>query len=243
VSLLKPFIAEFVGTFALVFVGLAALLASIPPVGPLPGGNGGTWTVALAQGLAIAFATACFAGVSGAHLNPAVTVGELAAKRISYLEAAAYVVAQLAAATFAAALCRLVYPYDALEQCALGTPLPSRWVEGTTSPLGTLGTLLLVETVLTFLFVLAWLHGTERRGGSRRRDSALVVGATWAFCVLAAAPISGAGLNPARAFGPAFVWGDWSWHWVYWIAPLLGALGATALWRYYLEERDDELRK
>ena len=237
-TLLKPFVAEFMGTFALVFAGLAALLATLPPIGPnLTAGGTAVLSVALAQGLAMAFAVACFGGISGAQLNPAITLGELAAKRISYRDAAAYIVAQLAAATLAAAVCRLIYPHDAIALCSLGTPLPSRWVEGTTSPLGVSGTLLVVEIVLSMLFVLAWQWARDEQGDGPRSASAIVVGATWAFCILAAQPVTGGGLNPARSFGSAIVWGDWSWHWVYWMAPVLGALSATALWRNYLAPR------
>lgn len=237
--LLKPFIAEFTGTFALVLAALAAWLATLPPLGPpLAGGATSYLFIAVAQGLAMVLAVTCFAGVSGAHLNPAITLGQLATKRIEYLQAAAYIVAQLAGATLAAAICRLIYPHDTIALCSLGTPLPSRWVEGTTSPLGVSGTLLVVETVAAFFFALAWLKASDRSDDADG-NRAYLIGAAWAACVLMVLPISGAGLNPARAFGPAVVWGDWSWQWVYWISPVLGALAAVALWRYYLGPRAD----
>lgn len=236
-SLLKTFVAEFVGTFVLVLIGLAALLATLPPLSPpLAAGAASFLMIAIGQGLAMVLAYACFQDISGAHLNPALTLVHLATRQISPRDAAAYVVAQVAGATLAAALCGLIYPHDTIALCSLGTPLPSRWVEGTTSPLGVGGTLLLMETLATFVFSLAWLRA-QRPDNRGEIGGACLIGAAWAACILLAMPVSGAGLNPARAFGPALIWGDWSWQWLYWIAPLLGAAAAMALWRFYLSAR------
>src|SRR3989442_3599669 len=140
-KMLRPCLAEFLGTFYLCFAGIGAILCNAPAVGGLSGLLG----IALAHGLALSIAVNIFGGVSGAHVNPAVTSGLLVTGRIAPRLAVAYVIAQLLGATAAAAVCRAVFPADAVAAANLGIPLPAPWA--------TTGVVLLVEFVLTYLLM------------------------------------------------------------------------------------------
>src|SRR5436190_23731513 len=106
----RPCLAEFLGTFYLCFAGIGAILSNTPAVG----GTSGLLGIALAHGLALSIAVNVFGGESGAHFNPAVTSGLLVARRITPGLAVAYVIAQLAGATTAAGICRVIFPAEAV---------------------------------------------------------------------------------------------------------------------------------
>jgi aquaporin Z len=219
-------LAEFLGTFFLCFAGIAAILGNTPAVGSGIGLLG----VALAHGLALSVAVAAFGGVSGAHLNPAVTVAALATGRITLPGAVAYVVVQLAGATAAALICRAVFPAEAVAQANLGIPLPAAWA--------TTGTVLIVEFVLTFLLVTAILGGAIDTRAPTLKIGAFAIGLTVTFDILAGGPVTGASMNPARSFGPALVQAFWQWHWAYWVAPIAGAVAGAVLYdRLILDRR------
>src|SRR5436309_2455279 len=121
----KQLLAEAIGTFFLCFAGIGAIVAQWKPLDTGVGLVG----VALAHGLALSIAVSIFAGISGAHFNPAVTVGFLVTRRITPPLAALYIIFQLVGATLAAAACNLMYSADAVNAHALGIPLPGTWVE------------------------------------------------------------------------------------------------------------------
>lgn len=223
-NILKPCLAEFLGTFFLCFAGIAAILCNTPTVGA----GGGLVAIALAHGLALSAAVNNFGGISGAHLNPAVTGAMLVTRRIEPPLAGFYVVAQLAGATLAAALCRGIFPPAAVREAFLGIPLPAPWVS--------IGTLLLVEFILTFLLVISVFGTAVEERGSGVKIGAFGIGLTVTFDILAGGPITGASMNPARSFGPALVLGVWDWHIYYWIAPLAGAIAAALLYHHVLLE-------
>src|SRR3989441_4928133 len=140
-KMLRPCLAEFLGTFYLCFAGIAAILSNQPTVG----GPSGLLGIALAHGLALSIAVNVFGGESGAHFNPAVTSGFLVTGRIAPPLAAAYVVAQLLGATTAAGFCRVLFPADAVAAAKLGLPLPAAWA--------TVGVVLTAEFIMTFLLM------------------------------------------------------------------------------------------
>jgi MIP family channel proteins len=220
----KVLMAEALGTFYLCFAGIAAILATTPAVG----GGGGLVAIALAHGLALSIAVHIFGGISGAHVNPAVTVAMLATGRIRPALAGLYIVAQLAGATVAALVCKAVFPPDAVNAAMLGIPLPAPWV----SPV----TLITVEAVLTFLLVTAVFGTAVDDRGKTVKIGGFGIGLTVAFDILAGGPVTGASMNPARSFGPALVAGHWAWHWAYWVAPILGAVAAALLYHHFLLE-------
>ena len=214
--------AETLGTFYLCFAGIAAILCTTPAVG----GGGGLVAIALAHGLALTIAVQNFGGISGAHFNPAVTIGMLATGRIRLPLAGLYIVAQLLGATIAAALCKAVFPAEAVNAALLGIPLPAAWASTTT--------VMVVEFVLTFLLITAIFGAAVDDRGKTVKIGAFGIGLTVAFEILAAGPVTGASMNPARSFGPALVAGHWEWHWVYWVAPILGGVVGALVYHHFL---------
>src|SRR4029450_11970195 len=140
-TMFRPCLAEFLGTFYLCFAGVAAILSNTPAVG----GMSGLLGIALAHGLALSIAVNAFGGISGAHFNPAVTAGFLVTGRIAPDRAGAYVVSQLLGATVAAGVCRMIFPEAAVTATTLGLPLPAAWA--------TTRVVLIGEFVMTFLLM------------------------------------------------------------------------------------------
>jgi aquaporin Z len=225
---LKQLLAEAIGTFFLCFAGIGAILSTQPPINS----GAGLVGVALAHGLALSIAVSIFAGISGGHHNPAVTIGFLSTGRIAAPLAALYIVAQLIGATVAAAACNAIFPAEAVASARLGIPLPSgEWV---TPPI-----LLLTEFILTFLLMTA-IFGTAVDGRAvSMKLGGFAVGLTVAFDILAGGPVTGASMNPARSFGPALVHRDFDLHWYYWAAPVAGAVAAALLYHYVLLETEE----
>jgi MIP family channel proteins len=215
-------LAECLGTFFLCFAGIAAILSATPAIG----GGGGLVAIALAHGLALSIAVHTFGGISGAHFNPAVTIAMLATGRIAAGLSGVYIAAQLAGATVAAALCSTFFPAAAVDEAMLGIPLPAAWA---TTP-----TVIGVEVVLTFLLITAIFGTAVDERGKTVKIGGFAIGLTVAFDILAAGPVTGASMNPARSFGPALIAGHWQWHWAYWVAPVLGAVAGALVYHHLL---------
>jgi aquaporin TIP len=199
--------AEFVGTFALVFVGVGAIAVGADLVG-----------VALAHGLVIAVMASAVGHISGGHFNPAVTFGFIVTRRMAPTLAAAYVVAQLLAGVLGALAARALYP-DRLDLDA-GVPLPGDGV-GAGAAMG-------IEAILTFFLVWVVFATAADPRGAFKSIAGLAIGLTVTLDILAGGPLTGAAMNPARAFGPELVQGVWDDFLVYWIGPLAGG-GVAAL--------------
>jgi aquaporin Z len=215
-------LVEALGTFFLCFAGIAAIVNA----------QNDLLGVALAHGLALAVAVSIFAGISGAHVNPAVTIGFLAGGRIKLPLAVLYIVSQLAGATLAAVACKWMFPAEAVATANLGIPLPAPWVS--------LPVLLVTEGILTFLLMTA-IYGTavdER--AKRMKIGGFAIGLTVTFDILAGGPVTGASMNPARSFGPALVQNFFELHWCYWAAPIAGAVVAALLFEHLLLTKEDD---
>jgi len=212
-SLLKRLVAEFIGVFALCFVGILAISHA---------GTGGLLQVAFAHGLTIAVMVAAFGAISGAHFNPAVTFGFIVAGRMSLPTAFAYWVAQLAGALIACVI--LVFVFNP-ETVIGGTPQLSAGVSTLQA--------VVVEIVCTFFLVLV-VFGTAVDDRAPKYVFPLAIGLTVVLDILAIGPITGAAMNPARAFGPALATGTWTYQWIYWVAPLIGGALAGALQQFFL---------
>ena len=206
--LVPKLIAEFVGTFALIFVGV--LVLQHPGVG-LTG-------VALAHGLVIAVMASALMLVSGAHFNPAVTLALLVGRKIGAMEAVQYIVVQLVAGVAAALTASLVLPGLDL---AAGTPSLAAAV--------TPGQGILIEAILTF-FLAFVVYGTGVDPRFNGRIGGLAIGLTVTLDIYAGGPLTGAAMNPARWFGPAAAAMDWSNALVYILGPAAG--GILAGWVY-----------
>jgi aquaporin Z len=215
-------VAEFVGTFALIFVGVGAIA-----VAGAAAGEAGLLGVALAHGLTLAVMISATAAISGGHLNPAVTFGARLAGKISTRGALAYWAAQLAGGLAGAALIELVIPVSELRATGWGVPAPGSGIP--------LGSALLAEAILTFFLVFV-VFGTaiDRRAP---KVGGLFIGLTVALDILVGGPISGAAMNPARFLGPALVFGSQlQFTWLYLVGPLAGGAIAGLVWRYLLLE-------
>jgi MIP family channel proteins len=221
-KMFRPCLAEFLGTFYLCFAGIAAILSNTQAVG----GMSGLLGIALAHGIALSIAVNVFGGESGAHFNPAVTSGFLVTGRIKPDLAVAYVIAQLAGATTAAGVCRVIFPAEAVAATTLGLPLPAPWAST--------GVILLAEFVMTYLLMTS-IYGTAVDDRGRAvKIGGFGIGLTVAIDILAGGAVTGASMNPARSFGPALEMMHWEWHWVYWMAPIAGACAAALVYDHVL---------
>lgn len=221
----RAYLAEFLGTFFLCFAGIAAILSGTPAVGA----GGGLIAVALAHGLALSVAVNAFGGISGAHFNPAVTIGMLVTRRIGAASAGVYILVQLASAVTATLVCAAMFPREAVVQGNLGLPLPQAWVST--------GGLLLGEIVMSFILMIA-IYGTAIDDRGRAvKIGGFGIGLTVAFNIMAAGAVTGASMNPARSFGPALVSGIWDLHVFYWIGPIVGATLGALLYDKVLLDR------
>jgi aquaporin Z len=218
-NITRPLAAEFLGTASFVFIGAGAVV-----VDAATGGELGLVGIALAHALAFAVMVTATMDISGGHLNPAVTFAVWLAKKIDGKLAVLYVLAQLIAAVVAVLLVKYLLPGLAGEVAGYGVPRVSGVVTGAQA----VG----IEAVLT-LFLVSAVFGTA---GSRDapRIGGFGIGLVLVFGVLVGGPLTGAAMNPARAFGPAIVAWEWTGQVIYWIGPLLGALAAGVVWKWLL---------
>ncbi|MEX0703735.1 MAG: aquaporin [Planctomycetales bacterium] len=203
----RKLVAECIGTFALVFAGTGAI--TIDAV------TGGTIThagIALTFGLVVMAVIYAIGDVSGAHINPAVTIGFWAARRFPGAAVGPYVAAQCAGAFLASGLLWLLFP----RAETLGATLPAgAWQQS-----------FVLETVLTWLLMFVILSvstGAQEKGTM----AGAAIGAVVAFEAMFAGPICGASMNPARSLAPAAVTADFAHLWIYLTAPTLGAVLAV----------------
>lgn len=216
--------AEAIGTFALCFVGILAI--NVDTIGGSDG-TGSLITVALAHGLTIAVMIAALGALSGAHFNPAVTAGFVVTGRMTPARGAMYVGAQLLGAVLASFLVAWPFGFDVVRA---GTPAPAVEWHGA----------VIVEVVATFFLVLV-VFGTAVDHRAPKSVFPFAIGFTVALDIMAIGPITGAAMNPARAFGPALISWSWDGHWIYWLAPLLGGVLAAFLQHRFLMEYSPSL--
>ncbi len=216
----RALVAELIGTFTLIFIGVGAIAAN-----QISGGALGLTGIALAHGLAIAAMVTATGAVSGGHLNPAVTIGLWTAKKIDLTNALGYVAAQCAGAIAAAFLIKQCVPADALTAVGMGTPALGTNI----SP--TMG--LITEIILTFFLVfVVYGSAVDRRAP---KVGGLFIGLTVALDILMGGPISGAAMNPARHLGPALLGGGLQNIWIYWVGPIAGGILAAQVYKNVLE--------
>jgi len=219
---LKKFIAEFVGTFALIFVGVGAIASDY-----LNGGQTGLVGIALAHGLTIAVMVSATMAISGGHLNPAVTIGFLITKKIDITGAINYIVAQCLGAISAAILLKLCIPVVALTAVNMGTPALAA---GISVSMG-----LITEIILTFFLVFV-IFGTAVDSRAPKVGG-LFIGLAVTLDILIGGPITGAAMNPARHLGPALLGGGLNNLWLYWVGPVIGSILAALTYNKFLERQ------
>lgn len=214
--------AEAIGTFALIFFGCGAVVLEAAP-----GAGYGLLGIALAHALALGVMITATMNISGGHLNPAVTLGLLSVRRIGAGNALAYVAAQLAGAALAALTLKTLVPVALTAAGTLGTPALASTMDLRS------GTAL--EAVLTF-FLMSAVMGTAVAKDAPKVGG-FAIGLVLLFGILVGGTLTGAALNPARAFGPALVSGSWYAQPVWWIGPIAGAVLAAQLWERVLLRR------
>ena len=204
----RHFVAEFVGTFALVFIGSGAIMAS-----------GALINVALAHGLILALMVTATMNVSG-HLNPAVTAGFLVTRRIDALMAVVHWIAQFTGAIVAAYMLKLLFPSEVQSITRLGGQSIASSV--------TLFQAVVLEAIATFFLVFV-VFGTAVDPRAPKVGG-FAIGLTIAADILAIGPLTGASMNPARSFGPAVVTGIFEGQTAFWVGPLVGGILAALLY-------------
>lgn len=213
----KALVAEFIGTFTLIFIGAGAVAMF---------DFGGLVGVALAHGLVVLTFAYAYGPICGTHINPAVTLGLVIGGEFDIKGAVGYWIVQLLGGTLGAL---------ALSFALSGTPLAGNLGNTVLAPGVTPIQGLVIETILTFFLVNA-IFNTAVAGKSG--DMAPVaIGLTLSFCILMGGPLTGASLNPARTLGPAIVAGEFSDIWLYFVGPLLGATLAALLYTNVLKDR------
>lgn len=222
-SLWRRLVAEAFGTFGLVFVGSAVVV-----VNAFPSAGFGLLGIAVAHAFVLAIMITATMNISGGHLNPAVTFGLLVARKIDLRTALPYIAAQLAGAVLGALLVKYAIPSNVGRVLSYGTPVIASSI--------TLGQAITIEAVLTFFLVSAFF-GTLVSPDAPKVGG-FGVGLVLLFAILVGGPLTGAALNPARAFGPALVSGNWLGQAVWWMGPLLGGLAAGLLWKLVLLPRE-----
>lgn len=207
---MKKCIAEVIGTFILVFSGTGAIVINHV--------SDGTVThvgISLVFGLVVMSMIYALGDISGAHMNPAVTIGFVTARRFAVMSAVPYVISQLIGACAASGLLRILFP----DHATLGATLPAgSWQQS-----------FLLEVVLTFILMFVVLNvatGAKEKGIM----AGAAIGSVVAFEALFAGPICGASMNPARSAGPAMISGHLEHLWIYLIATPLGAMLAVPAW-------------
>ncbi|MBA2432830.1 MAG: aquaporin [Chthoniobacterales bacterium] len=208
---MKKCAAEFFGTYCLVFAGTGAIVINSVSDGVI-----GHVGIAISFGLVVLAMIYTVGDVSGAHLNPAVTLGFFAAGRLEFARVLPYIAAQVLGALAASVTLRLMFP----AQRSLGATIPA----------GSALQSFVLEVILTL--ILMWVILSVSTGAKEKGITAgIAIGSVIAFEALVAGPISGASMNPARSLAPALAAGQFQSLWIYLTAPILGALLAILVCR------------
>jgi aquaporin Z len=209
---MKKYLAECIGTFALVFFGTGAIV-----VNEHTNGDVGIVGIALAFGLIIIAMIYTFGAISGAHINPAVTISFALDKKISVKDTLFYIVFQVIGAILASLVLHILFPNNQ----NLGTTFVS----------GTVWQSFIMEVIATF-FMMLTIYGSTQNGPKKTKAFAgIVIGFTVLGLIFVAGPISGGSFNPARSLGPALVSGNLQHLWLYLSAPILGTVFALFVWK------------
>ena len=221
-------IAELVGTFILVFGGTAVAVAAILSR-PTAGGAYGSLAIALAFGLALAIVVASIGHVSGAHVNPAVTLGMAAVKKFPWNYVPIYIAAQLVGAVLAALATWLTFGGPGRSEANLAATYPAQGVGDLQA--------FVVEILITFILVFVVIAvATDDRAPAA--IAPIVVGFALAVGVFIAGPVTGGAVNPVRALGPMLVAGDLTSAWLYILGPIIGGVLAALLYQRFLAQTE-----
>lgn len=226
----RAWLAEGIGTFALVFFGPLAITSASVLFGTGLTING-IIMISLAHGAAIGLMVYTFGHISGAHINPAVTIAMMATRNINVKDGFAYIGSQIVGAIIAAASFKAILP-TAGAKVNFGTQGgPSEFLNhSATSGLA-------VEAILTFFLVTTiFMTAVHRKAAAGM--AGIAIGGMIFLLHLVGVPLTGASMNPARTLGPAIISGFWNFHWIYWVGPIVGALIAGLVMQYVYVKKD-----
>ncbi|XP_050457112.1 aquaporin AQPAn.G-like [Cataglyphis hispanica] len=218
--------AEILGTFLLVFLGCASCV---------------TWQdaptvvhIAFTFGLAVASLAQVLGPISGCHVNPAVSLGLMISGNCSFLKTVSYIVCQCCGAIAGAAVLKLIIPKTQVTNGGLGATALGNSVSMSQG--------IVVEAIITFLLVLVVHAVTDAKRSDTKGWAPLAIGLTITAAHMAAVPITGSSMNPARTLGPAVVLDEYQNVWIYWVGPLVGGCLAGGVYRMGLRanREDDE---
>ncbi|MDN3509856.1 MAG: MIP/aquaporin family protein [Candidatus Jettenia sp. CY-1] len=223
----KKYVAEFLGTFTLVFIAAGAVCTDYY-LRKSSGQGLGILGISIAFGLATTSVIYAISYVSGAHINPAITIAHWVTRRINPDTAIKYILSQILGASLAGFVLKILFP-EALYTVYLGT-----------STLGNEVSVLqgiIMESIISFLLALTFC-GTVLDKRAYSGFAGLAIGLVVLFGVLIGGPISGGVMNPARAFGPALASGQFTHHYVWWIGPIVGSIIAAFLYDTIFAEEE-----
>jgi aquaporin Z len=213
---MRAYFAEFIGTYALVFCGTGAIV-----INDISNGAVGHQGIAVTFGAIVMVMIYALGNVSGAHLNPAVSISFACTDRFNRKDLMPYCMAQIAGALFASFTLAYLFP----THLTLGATFPSGDWQQT----------FILEIILTYFLMLVILMVSQNK--ALNQFAGIAIGGTVLLEAMFAGPITGASMNPARSIAPALVSGNLSLLWVYIFAPILGALLATGSW-YILQDKE-----
>ncbi len=225
-GLFRAFLAELIGTFTLTFIGASAICTN-----EVYHSGIGLLGIALAHGFALSIAVSATGPISGGVINPAIAIALLVARKLSAGRCFVFIVAELIGALIAGYAVMSMFSGEAAA-AAYGTPIPAPNLPAMN--------VVLIEAVLTFLLGMSvFLTAVDSR--APKSIAGFAIGLTVAMDILAAGPITGASMNPARSFGPALASGTWTMHWAYWVGPIVGAVAAALIYVGSLASPEDRL--
>ena len=209
---MKKYLAELLGTYALVFAGTGAIVTDQQTHGSITHVG-----IAITFGLTVMGMIYTFGDISGAHLNPAVSIAFTIAKKFPVKELLPFIISQLIGAVLASLTLKFLFPANQFL--------------GATIPAGSAGQSFVLEFILTFFLMLVIINAAK---GSKEQGmfAGLAIGSVVALEAMFAGPICGASMNPARSFGPAIVSGHTEFLWIYLSATTLGAVSAIPVWKF-----------
>jgi aquaporin Z len=233
---MKKYLAELIGTMSLVLFGCGAAVISGGNVDGGPAGLG-LLGISLAFGLAVVAMAYTIGGISGCHINPAITIAMLVAGKINSKDAAGYIIAQFAGAVAGAGILYLIASGQGnfkMGEWALGS---NGWGEDYLGNYN-ITAAFITEAVLTFLFLYVIFNVTSKHGNSNM--AGLAIGVTLVLIHMVAIPITGTSVNPARSFGPAIFAGGkaLSQLWLFIVAPIVGGVAAAIFWKLTGEDKN-----
>jgi MIP family channel proteins len=212
---IRKYLAEFVSTFSLVFVATGAMATN-----SMTNGSLGPMGIALASGLIVMAMVYATKHISGAHINPAVTIAMFVTRKINATDSISYIIAQMSGAIIASLLILSIFP-NAVADVNLGATSLASEISNTS------GTI--IEATLTFILVFT-IFGSSVDKRAPNGFAGFAIGTAVLLAILIGGPITGASMNPARSFGPALASGYWTNQAVYWIGPIIGGTAAAILY-------------